>query len=76
MKSTPVQARRHGEHFEAVPPSQNHCLCLPPSEDCAPKEGKKPGATGVHFRACAPPPQVWVKSRTRTNNSSERQGEA
>ena len=36
--------------------------CALPSEDCAPKESNRPGATGVHFgpvppqnTACAPP---------------------
>ena len=47
---------KEGEgHFGAVPP--NHCLC-PSSENCAPKESNRPGATGMHFGTCAPPTSV------------------
>ena len=47
-------ARRHGDHFGAVPP--NHFLCppkremCPPSESCTPKESNRTDATGEHLR--------------------------
>ena len=42
----PDQARRHGGHFRAVPSQIINA--------CAPKERNRPGATSVHFGACAP----------------------
>ena len=42
----------HPKSLLVPPPKRELC---PPSEDCAPKKSNRPGAIGVHFRACAPP---------------------
>ena len=54
---------------------------VPPSDKRAPKESNRPGANGVRSEPVplqntvgAPPPSV-TKSRSRTKNTGERQGE-
>ena len=52
------QARRHGG-ISGPPLQITTCApqarSVPPIEDCTSKESNMPGATGMHFGACAPP---------------------